>query len=46
MTSKFKAISLETTKPSKATTASFDLAHPKSDDTLKGVTDEEILERV
>ena len=46
MTSKFKAISLETTKPSKAITASFDLAHPKSDDTLKGVTDEEILERL
>ena len=46
MTSKFKAISLEATKPSKATTASFELAHPKTDDHLKGVTDDEIMERL
>ena len=46
MASKFKAISLETVKPTRGTTASFDLAHPKSDSTLNGVTDEEIMERL
>ena len=46
MASKFKAISLETVKPTRGTTASFDLAHPKSDDSLKGVTDAEIMERL
>jgi len=46
MASKFKAISLETVKPSRGTTASFDLAHPKSDSTLNGVTDAEIMERL
>jgi hypothetical protein len=46
MASKFKAISLETVKPTRGTTASFDLAHPKSDSTLNGVTDAEIMERL
>ena len=46
MASKFKAISLETVKPTRGTRASFDLAHPKSDSTLNGVTDAEIMERL
>jgi hypothetical protein len=46
MASKFKAISLEPVKPTRGTTASFDLAHPKSDSTLNGVTDAEIMERL
>jgi len=46
MASKFKAISLETVKPTRGTIASFDLAHPKSDSTLNGVTDAEIMERL
>jgi hypothetical protein len=33
-------------KPSKADTASFELAPNKSDDSLKGVTDDEIMERL
>jgi hypothetical protein len=45
MASKFKAISLETA-PSKGTTKSFELAPTKSDEHLKGVTDEEIMERL
>ena len=47
MTKAYKVLSLETMKkPSKATTASFELAPTKSDDTLKNVTDDEIMERL
>jgi hypothetical protein len=33
-------------QPTRAETVSFELAHPKSDDSLKGVTDDEIMERL
>jgi hypothetical protein len=47
MTKAYKVLSLETMKkPTKATTASFELAPNKSDDTLKNVTDDEIMERL
>ena len=48
MTKGYRVLSLETakSKPSKATTASFELAPTKSDDDLKGVTDDEIMERL
>ena len=47
MTKAYKVLSLETMKkPTKATTASFELAPTKSDDTLKNVTDDEIMERL
>ena len=48
MTKAYKVLSLDTMKkqPSKAETVSFELAHPKSDDSLKGVTDDEIMERL
>ena len=48
MTKGYRVLSLETakSKPSKATTASFELAPNKTDDDLKGVTDDEIMERL
>lgn len=48
MTKGYRVLSLETakSKPSKATVASFELAPNKTDDDLKGVTDDEIMERL
>lgn len=48
MTKGYRVLSLETakSKPSKATTTGFELAPTKSDDLLKGVTDDEIMERL
>ena len=49
MASKFKAISLETVKPTRGTTASFDIdtqALRAKEQELKDVTDEEIMERL
>ena len=48
MTKAYKVLSLDTMKkqPSKAETVSFELAQAKSDDSLKGVTDDEIMERL
>ena len=46
MTKGYRVLSLETAKPSKGTTASFELAPTKSDEHLKGVTDEEIMTRL
>jgi hypothetical protein len=46
MTKGYRVLSLESAKPSKGTTASFELAPTKSDEHLKGVTDEEIIARL
>ena len=46
MTKGYRVLSLETAKPSKGTTASFELAPTKSDEHLRGVTDEEIMTRL
>lgn len=48
MTKGYRVLSLETakSKPSKATVTGFELAPTKSDDDLKGVTDDEIMERL
>lgn len=46
MTKGYRVLSLESAKPSKGTTASFELAPTKSDEHLKGVTDEEIMTRL
>jgi hypothetical protein len=46
MTKGYRVLSLETAKPSKGTTAGFELAPTASDEHLKGVTDEEIMDRL
>jgi hypothetical protein len=46
MTKGYRVLSLDTAKPSKGTTASFELAPTKSDEHLKGVSDDEIMERL
>jgi len=46
MTKGYRVLSLDTVKPSKGTTASFELAANTSDAHLKNVSDEEILDRL
>jgi hypothetical protein len=46
MTKGYRVLSLESAKPSKGTTASFELAPTKSDEHLRGVSDEEIMTRL